>query len=123
MTSRNCALLDRTDIIGRSGFRGAYWWTISKRSKSQPTAARRASDSSTAVGTCNQAVRRNSGPAGAVSGPFVTAEAAAIVTAADEIVGVDAGLFPDFSSGGFVVFAAVRVWMRRDDHSPRLSTS
>ena len=32
MSSRNCALLDRTDIIGRSGFRGAYWWAISKRS-------------------------------------------------------------------------------------------
>ena len=101
MTSRNCALLDRTDIIGRSGFRGAYCWAISKRSadpttnvKSQPTAIRRASDSSTAVGTSNQAVRRNSGPAKAVWGPFVTAEAAAIVTAADEIVCVDAGLFP-----------------------------
>ena len=103
MTSRNC---NRTDIIGRSGFRGAYWWAISKRSadpttngKSQPTATRRASDSSTAVGTCNQAVRRNSGPAGAVSGPFVTAEAAPIVTAAGEIVGVDAGLFPGLFVG------------------------
>ena len=51
------------------------------------------------LATCNQAVRRNSGPAGAVSGPFVTAEAAAIVTAADEIVGVDAGLFPGLFVG------------------------
>ena len=122
MTSRNCALLDRTDIIGRSGFRGAYWWAISKRSadpttngKSRPTATRRALIPARQLGTCNQAVRRNSGPAGAASGPFVTAEAAAIVTAADEIVGVDAGLFPGLLSGGFFVFAAVRIWMRRDD--------
>jgi hypothetical protein len=34
-----------------------------------------------------------------VSGPFVTAEAAAIVTAVDEIVGVDAGLFPGLFIG------------------------
>ena len=106
MSSRNCALLDRTDIIGRSGFRGGYWWAISKRSadattngKARPAATGRASDSNTAVGTGNQAVHRNSGPAGAVSGPFVTAEAAAIVTAADEIVGVDAGLFPGLFVG------------------------
>ena len=52
MSSRNCALLDRTDIIGRSGFRGAYWWATSKRSadpttngKARPAATGRAFDS------------------------------------------------------------------------------
>jgi hypothetical protein len=34
-----------------------------------------------------------------VSGSFVSAEAAAIVTTVDEIVGVDAGLFPRFFIG------------------------
>jgi hypothetical protein len=52
MSSRNCAFLDRTDIIGRSGFRGAYWWATSKPSpdpstngKARPAATGGASDS------------------------------------------------------------------------------
>ena len=52
MSSRNRAFLDRNDIIGRSGFRGAYWWATSKRSpdpttngKARPAATGEASDS------------------------------------------------------------------------------
>jgi hypothetical protein len=45
--------VDRTDIIGRSGFRGAYWWATTPKQttdgKARPAGTGRASDSNTAV--------------------------------------------------------------------------
>jgi hypothetical protein len=61
MSSRNRAFPDRTDIIGRSGFRGSYWWATSKRSpdpttdgKARPAGTGRAFDSTAVSAAGNE---------------------------------------------------------------------